>query len=194
MIGTNVARRYAKALFEIGHESQGLSTLVEQISTVAKAYEGSLDLQKALDNPLVAPEAKKAILTEVADRSGVAPMVKHTLLLLNDRRRLHALPAIAQLLREMSDAKQGILRAEVTTAVALSDGYYAKLARADDRPEGRHRQEARPVDSRWGHRPHWRPRVRRLAAFQAHRARPRADAQLTPFSLPRRRHRFARFR
>jgi F-type H+-transporting ATPase subunit delta len=40
---------------------------------------------------------------------------------------LHALPAIAQLLREMSDAKQGILRAEVTTAVRLSDAYYAKL-------------------------------------------------------------------
>ena len=137
MIGANVARRYAKALFEIGHESQNLSTLVDQVSTVAQAYEASEELQKALDNPLVAPEAKKAILTEVADRSGVAPMVKHTLLLLNDRRRLHALPAIAQLLREMSDAKQGVLRAEVTTAVELSAGYYAKLQAQLEKMTGR---------------------------------------------------------
>jgi F-type H+-transporting ATPase subunit delta len=94
---------------------------------IADTYDKSEDLQRALDNPLVAADAKKAILTEIADKSGVTPTVKHTLLLLGDRRRLHALPAIAQLLREMSDAKQGVLRAEITTAVRLSDSYYAKL-------------------------------------------------------------------
>jgi F-type H+-transporting ATPase subunit delta len=127
VIGTNVARRYAKAIFEIGVEAKNLPSLVDQIATVAQAYETSEELRRALDNPLVAPVAKKAILGEVADRCGVTPVVKHTLLLLSDRRRLHALPAIAQLLREMSDAKQGVLRAEVTTAVRLSEGYYAKL-------------------------------------------------------------------
>ncbi len=127
MIGANVARRYARALLEIGVETSTLSALVEEIVTLAGVYEESADLQRALDNPLVAHEAKKAILVDVADRSGVSAVAKHALLLLGDRRRLHALPAIAQLLREMSDAKQGILRAEVITAVRLSDAYYAKL-------------------------------------------------------------------
>ena len=127
MIGANVARRYARALLEIGVETSTLSALVDEIVTLADAYAGSVELQRALDNPLVAHEAKKAILVEVADRAGVSAVAKHTLLLLGDRRRLHALPAIAQLLREMSDAKQGVLRAEVTTAVRLSDAYYAKL-------------------------------------------------------------------
>ena len=31
------------------------------------------------------------------------------------------------MLREMNDLKKGLLRAEVTTAVALSDGFYQKL-------------------------------------------------------------------
>ncbi len=127
MTGTNVARRYAKAILEIGVETSSLPALVEQVTMVAESYAASPELRRALDNPLVALEAKRAILKEVADRAGVTPIVKHTLLLLGDRRRLHALPAIAQLLREMADAKQGILRAEVTTAVRLSDGYYAKL-------------------------------------------------------------------
>jgi F-type H+-transporting ATPase subunit delta len=127
VIGANVARRYARALLEIGVETSTLPTLVDEIVTLADAYAGSVELQRALDNPLVAHEAKKAILVEVADRAGVSAVAKHTLLLLGDRRRLHALPAIAQLLREMSDAKQGVLRAEVTTAVRLSDAYYAKL-------------------------------------------------------------------
>jgi F-type H+-transporting ATPase subunit delta len=95
VIGSNVARRYAKAIFEIGVESQNLQVLVDQVASLADAYAESPDLQRALDNPLVAHEAKKAILTEVADRAGVIPIVKHTLLLLGDRRRLHALPAIA---------------------------------------------------------------------------------------------------
>lgn len=127
MIGTNVARRYAKALIEIGTETSTLQALVGEITSVAEAYASSPELQRALDNPLVAHEAKKAILTEVAERAGVSVVTKNTLLLLGDRRRLHALPAIAQLLREMSDAKQGVLRAEVTTAVRLSDAYYEKL-------------------------------------------------------------------
>ncbi len=127
MIGTNVARRYARAIFEIGVETNELPTLVEQIATVASIYESSPELQRALDNPLVMYEAKKAILRDVADRAGVSPTVKNTLLLLGDRRRLSALSGIAQILREMTDAKQGVLRAEVTTAVRLSDAYYAKL-------------------------------------------------------------------
>jgi len=137
MIGTNVARRYAKAIFEIGVETSTLPALVEQVAQLAGSYDGSPELQRALDNPLVAYEAKKAILTEVADRAGVSPIAKHTLLLLGDRRRLHALPAIAQLLREMSDVKQGILRAEVTTAVRLSEGYYAKLQAQLEKMTGR---------------------------------------------------------
>jgi F-type H+-transporting ATPase subunit delta len=127
VIGTNVARRYARAIFEIGVEGKNLTTLVEHVAGVASAYDGHEELQKALDNPLVAAEAKRAILSELADKVGVLPVVKHTLLLLGDRRRLHALPAIAQLLREMSDSKEGVLRAEVVTAVKLSESYYAKL-------------------------------------------------------------------
>ena len=127
MIGANVARRYAKALLEIGSETGTLAALVDEVHSVAEVYASSKELQRALDNPLVAHDAKKAILADLADRAGVSAVTKNTLLLLGDRRRLHALPAIAQLLREMSDAKQGILRAEVTTAVPLSDAYYQKL-------------------------------------------------------------------
>jgi F-type H+-transporting ATPase subunit delta len=110
VIGTNVARRYAKAIFEIGVESSTLPKIVEEVATLADAY-GS----------------KKAILSEIAEKAGVSTDAKHALLLILDRRRLHALPAVSQILRELSDAKQGVLRAEVTTAVRLSEGYYQKL-------------------------------------------------------------------
>jgi F-type H+-transporting ATPase subunit delta len=127
VIGSNVARRYAKAIFEIGVETGTLKALVDQVGTMAELYASSDELQLALDNPLVVHEAKRAILGQVADRLGVSAVAKHALMLLGDRRRLHALPGIAAVLREMSDAQQGVVRAEVVTAVPLSDGYFARL-------------------------------------------------------------------
>ena len=65
MIGANVARRYARALLEIGNETRTLSALVSEVTALASAYEESTALQRALDNPLVTHEAKKAIQNRI---------------------------------------------------------------------------------------------------------------------------------
>ncbi|HEY1690962.1 MAG TPA: ATP synthase F1 subunit delta [Polyangiaceae bacterium] len=122
-----VARRYAQALLELGAETGTLDRLVDEMSTVATAWEASPELRNALENPLVAHDAKKAVMTELADQIGATVTTKHALLLLVDRRRTTALPYVAQYLRELGDARKGILRAEVTTAAPLSDAYYARL-------------------------------------------------------------------
>jgi F-type H+-transporting ATPase subunit delta len=127
MIGANVARRYAKALFELGVDAGTLSALVGEVRAIADTYTESAELRSALDNPLVSHAAKRAILAEIADRAQASTIVKNAVLLLGDRRRMHALPAIAQLLHEMSDLREGVLRAEVTTATRLAESYYARL-------------------------------------------------------------------
>ena len=121
------ARRYAQALLELGAETGTLDRLVDDMTTIASAWETSPDLRNALENPLVAHDAKKAVLTELSDQVGATPTTRNALLLLVDRRRTAALPDIARFLRELADARKGVLRAEVTTAAPLSDGYYARL-------------------------------------------------------------------
>jgi F-type H+-transporting ATPase subunit delta len=122
-----VARRYATALLELGSETGQLDAIVEDLGRAAGAYEASHDLRNACENPLVAHAAKKAVIAEVGERLDVGPLAKNTLLLLIDRRRIKTLPYVAKYLREMSDTKKGLLRAEVTTATPLSDAYYEKL-------------------------------------------------------------------
>jgi F-type H+-transporting ATPase subunit delta len=122
-----VARRYAQALLELGVETGTIDRLVDEMSTVAAAWESSPDFRNALENPLVAHAAKKAVMTELAEQIGATPTTRHALLLLVDRRRTQALPYVAQFLREFADARKGILRAEVTTAAPLSETYYARL-------------------------------------------------------------------
>lgn len=127
MIAAHVSRRYARALLEIGEAGHNLDALVEEMSRVAGAFETSTELRAVADNPNVPLAAKKAVLGEVCDKLSLAPTARHTVMLLGDRRRLRLLPEIATLLREMNDAKKGLVRVEVTVAAPLSEGFYGRL-------------------------------------------------------------------
>ncbi len=122
-----VARRYAQALLDLGSETGTLDTLVDEIGAAADAWEVSPDFRNAIENPLVAHDAKKAVVGDVADRIGAGSVTRSTLLVLVDRRRMKTLPYVARTLRELADARKGVVRAEVTTAAPLSDAYYEKL-------------------------------------------------------------------
>jgi F-type H+-transporting ATPase subunit delta len=132
-----IARRYATALLELGTESGQLDSLVEELHRAAQAYETSPELRSALANPLIAVEAKKAILSELGQRLGLGQASRNTLAMLLDRRRIQALPAIAARLREMADEKRGILRAEVLTAMPLPEEYFTQLQQQLERVTGR---------------------------------------------------------
>ena len=127
MIAAHVSRRYARALLELGIAEGNLETLVGDVSKIGEVYQSSHDLRVSVENPNVPLATKKAILTEICDKLAVCKTAKHTILLLGDRRRIALLPEMATMLREMNDAQKGLLRAEVTTAVALSDAFYQKL-------------------------------------------------------------------
>jgi F-type H+-transporting ATPase subunit delta len=122
-----VARRYAQALLDLGSELGSLDAIVDEIGAAADAWEVSADFRNAIENPLVAHDAKKAVVVDLAERIGASATTRSTLLLLVDRRRMKTLPYIARTLRELGDARKGVVRAEVTTAAPLSDAYYAKL-------------------------------------------------------------------
>jgi F-type H+-transporting ATPase subunit delta len=122
-----VARRYAQALLQLGVEEGSLDRLVDEVSTVAHAWETSPELRNAVENPLVPHEVKKAVIAELAGQIGATPTTRNALLLLIDRRRTKTLPYVASYLRELADARKGVVRAEVTTAAPLSDAYHARL-------------------------------------------------------------------
>lgn len=137
MIGSVVARRYAKALMELGTEGGQLEALVTQLAAAAAAWESSQELRQAIESPLVPYPQKKAIVGEIADRVGCGPVAKNTLLLLNDRRRMRHLPEIARALREMADERDGVVHAEVISARPLSEDYYTKLKAQLERMTGK---------------------------------------------------------
>lgn len=122
-----VAQRYARAIFELGLDEGQLEGLTQQISDMAEAYAGSRELAVVVENPLISHERRDAVLCAVAERLGVRGLALNTIRLLAERRRLVVLPEIARLLLKLSDEKQGVVRATVTSATPLSASYLASL-------------------------------------------------------------------
>ena len=138
MIAAHVSRRYARALLELGTEGGNLDALVDEVSRMAAAWNESADLRAVVETPTVGVDVKKSILREVTAKLALGPVTSSTVMLLTDRRRLRLIGEIAQFLREMNDAKKGLVRAEVTTAVPLSEAFYSRLKEQLERLTGKH--------------------------------------------------------
>jgi F-type H+-transporting ATPase subunit delta len=138
-LGGSIARRYAKALFEIGvTEGEGASERFEQeLGALARAYAGSTDLRLALESPVVKSSEKQAILRAILPRVAPSLSVQRFAQLLLERGRIGFLAAIARAFRELVDARAGQVRATVTTAAALGAAELERVRRALEWRTGR---------------------------------------------------------
>ena len=123
-----VADRYARAIYEIGVETNQLAPLAGELGKMAAAYVASPDLRAILDNPLVGEEQREALLKDLAARLGLSEIATNSVRLLARRKKLRALPDVARRLGTLSDERAGILRALVTSARELPDSYYRDLS------------------------------------------------------------------
>jgi F-type H+-transporting ATPase subunit delta len=129
-VSSVIARRYAKALIELGVETGQLEAIVREISAVAETVEPSLELRDVRDNPQIPAAARKAVFVEVAQKVGAGQLTRNAISLLADNGRLRYLGAIAKALREEADRRAGVVRAVVSSAAPLSDVYVQKLTQA----------------------------------------------------------------
>jgi F-type H+-transporting ATPase subunit delta len=141
-----VADRYAQALLEIGAETGSLQPISDQLFELAQAYSANPELRMVLESPLVSERDRTAVFAEIASRMGLGPVVKNTLGLLMQRRRMSILPMMARLLRKLSDERAGLVRAEVSSAKALGEEYTRRLQQELERMTGRKVVLERKID------------------------------------------------
>ena len=113
-----IARRYARALFAL---AEGQGTL-EQAGTALAAITdaiGEAPVMRVLTGPL-ARERKRALLSSIVQAAGAPGLVRDFLLLLAAHDRLKHAPAIRTVFEQLLDARHGVTRAKIRSAVALS--------------------------------------------------------------------------
>ena len=123
----NIARRWGRAVFELGKESNTLAELSRDMTTFAELYASNDELSGVLENPLVPEPSREAILRDIADRLGLSETAKNTLRLLAKKRRIVAIPDIARQVARLVDIDGGVVRAEITSAGPLTEAYLGRL-------------------------------------------------------------------
>ena len=136
-MGGSVARRYAKALFEIGVAEGSYERLGQELEHLAKAYTDSADLRLVLENPVITVSEKQRILGALLPRIAPSPSVQRFARLLLERGRIGILRAAARVYSELADARAGQVRATVTTAAPLSAPELERVRRALETRTGR---------------------------------------------------------
>jgi F-type H+-transporting ATPase subunit delta len=132
-----IARRWARAVFDIGKESGSVARLEADISAFAHLYAGNEELRTVLENPLVLEPEREAVVVAVAGRMGLSEAAVSTLRLLGRKRRLAAIPDVARQLARLADEDQGVLRAEVQSAAPLGADYLTRLGAALEKATGK---------------------------------------------------------
>jgi F-type H+-transporting ATPase subunit delta len=121
MTRKTAAARYARALLEVAlKEHADLDRIDQELSQFSDLIATHSELGKVLLNPAVPAPRKRAAVTELARRAGVAGIVGKLLVLLAERDRLVLLPDLVVAYRDRMLAHRRVVRAEVTTAVPLA--------------------------------------------------------------------------
>jgi len=137
MITGSLARRYAKAVFEIGTEQGTLDRIGADLRSLAAALKESAELSTVMSNPAIRRGDRRRVIDALINRVGAGPATKNLVYLLLDGERLATLPAISREVDAMIEAKAGRVTAEVTSAKPLSAAQLTQLTAALEKLSGK---------------------------------------------------------
>jgi F-type H+-transporting ATPase subunit delta len=129
----SIARRYARALFQIGVDNGTEEALGQELADLAELFAQSAELRQALENPVFKPSEKRAILEKLLPRVAPSRSVQSFALLLLQRGRIASLPAVARAYRGLVDVRGGRVRAVVISAQPLGAGDLERVRRSLER-------------------------------------------------------------
>lgn len=108
-----LAKRYASALIDLAIEDKTQDEVSGQLAAFASIFEAS-GLSKALQDPQLGADEKKALLEEVAGKLKLDALVKNFLLVLLKNKRVSEISPINDLFQVLLDERSGRVKAEVT--------------------------------------------------------------------------------
>ena len=128
---TSIARRYARALFELEQEGVKLADDLFAVASVAAMPEVAV----VLEQPTLPAERKAAILDKAA--GGVCEEIKRLIAMLCERGKAVLLPEIATLFEDMRRQASSEVAADVVSAIPLDEKTQDRVADALGKAVGR---------------------------------------------------------
>lgn len=121
-----VARRYAKALFNVARAAGAVAAVQQNLQLVQQMADASGLLMGVLRHPRIARQRKNQVLENLFQQQ-VRPELANFMALLVEKDRAGLLPQIHQQFNQLVDEDAGIVDACVTSAVPLQPRQQDKL-------------------------------------------------------------------
>ena len=128
--GSEIARRYARAVFGLGGDPAARTELLVQFATLVDEISGNAELSQVLFRPIHPRSERKAVMHELAQHLGTVTEVRAVAEILVDQNRVQLLPAILEELRALVDAEAGRVEARVTSARPLDAAAQEQIRQA----------------------------------------------------------------
>jgi len=122
------ARRYAKALFMAAREAGTAPEVGREISVLRDELEQHPEARDVLSRPWIKPADRRSVAVAIAEKSGAGRLVLNFAGLIAERGRTDHLAEIVGAYRALVDEDLGQARAEVRSAVALTEDERRRLA------------------------------------------------------------------
>jgi len=137
MVSGSLARRYAKAVFELGNKGGNLDKIGADLRSLAKAWKEAPELETTLASPAIRRGERKKLLDAIMQRIAVTPTTTNLMYLLLDGERMASVPAIARELDRMIEAKAGRVQAEIVSAKPLDPTQLSQITASLEKLSGK---------------------------------------------------------
>lgn len=137
MITGSLARRYAKAVIELGVASNTTDKLGADLRALAGALKTSAELVTVLTNPAIRRADRRKVLDALLQRIGAHAHTKNLVYLLLDGERMSHLEAIAREVDAMIAARSGRVTAEITSAKPLDPAQLSQITAVLEKLSGK---------------------------------------------------------
>ena len=126
MIQTAIARRYAKALFEL-QDPPGIGPTAEALRLLAAAFTTSREFRDLLLSPVFTREQKGAVVTRLAAKAGCPPMTDRFLTHVVRKNRIALIREISEAFSKLADQVSNRKAVQVSAARPLTDEQKAAI-------------------------------------------------------------------
>lgn len=127
---SELAERYANALFDLADDDNALAAIETDVGRVAALIEESEDFQRFIKSPLYSSDEQMRTMSAILEKDGIGGLVGNFFKVIAANRRLFAVPAIIKAFRQTVARHRGEVTADVTSAEPLSDAHIAALKAA----------------------------------------------------------------
>lgn len=117
-----IARRYAKALFQLATTAAEKEQYYKDLSKFKGWMLGSSNLTQLLENPMLPKSLAKSTFLEICTRGEASKILTNFFMLIIDEGRLRALPAIIEAYEDLYYADNNIAKASIESAHELPKG------------------------------------------------------------------------